>query len=62
MTVTSLPENVRADWAQSLATWPQESATAFDKQGLPGTKVLQAALTEAEKLGYKWPVRYAIKN
>ena len=62
VTVTSLPESVRADWAQSLATWPQETATDFDKQNLPGTKVLNAGLVEAEKLGYKWPVRYAIKN
>jgi C4-dicarboxylate-binding protein DctP len=28
---------------------------------LPGTQVLKMTLEEAEKLGYKWPVRYPIK-
>ena len=29
--------------------------------GLPGSLVLKSALDEAEKLGHKWPVRYAVK-
>ncbi len=62
VTVDAIPDNVRQDWAKSLASWPQESATAFDKQGLPGSKVLRAALDESEKLGHKWPVRYQIKD
>ncbi|NBO04331.1 MAG: hypothetical protein EBV16_09125 [Betaproteobacteria bacterium] len=60
-TVRSLPDSVRVDWANSLRAWPQERATELDKMGLPATQVLKLALEEAEKLGHKWPVRYAIK-
>ena len=60
-TVKAVPEAVRLEWAKSLDKWPQEKATELDKAGLPATVVLKAALQEAEKLGHKWPVRYAIK-
>ena len=59
--VKKVPDSVRLDWAKSLTTWPQERATELDKQGLPATQVLKLTLEEAEKLGYKWPVRYPIK-
>ncbi|MBL8383307.1 MAG: C4-dicarboxylate TRAP transporter substrate-binding protein [Burkholderiales bacterium] len=59
--VKSVPDSVRLEWAKSLEKWPQEKAAELDKAGLPGSTVLKAALQEAEKLGHKWPVRYAIK-
>jgi TRAP-type C4-dicarboxylate transport system substrate-binding protein len=59
--VKRLPESVRVDWANSLKGWPQEKATELDKMGLPASQVLKLALEEAEKLGHKWPVRYAVK-
>ncbi|HWI13027.1 MAG TPA: hypothetical protein VNT02_02190, partial [Burkholderiales bacterium] len=60
-TVKKVPESVRVDWANHLKNWPQEKATELDKQGLPASQVLKLTLEEAEKLGYKWPVRYSIK-
>jgi C4-dicarboxylate-binding protein DctP len=59
--VKKVPDSVRLDWAKSLTDWPQQRATELDKQGLPGTQVLKLTIEEAEKLGYKWPVRYPIK-
>jgi C4-dicarboxylate-binding protein DctP len=59
--VKSVPDSVRLDWAKSLTEWPQQRAMELDKQGLPGTQVLKMTLEEAEKLGYKWPVRYPLK-
>ncbi|MFZ2649930.1 MAG: C4-dicarboxylate TRAP transporter substrate-binding protein [Burkholderiaceae bacterium] len=59
--VKAVPDSVRLDWARSLTEWPQQRATELDKQGLPGTQVLKLTLEEAEKLGYKWPVRFPIK-
>jgi TRAP-type C4-dicarboxylate transport system substrate-binding protein len=59
--VKSAPDSVKIDWANSLKGWPQEKASELDKQGMPATQVLKLALEEAEKLGHKWPVRYAIK-
>lgn len=59
--VKAVPDAVKVEWAQSLKDWPQEKASELDKQGLPATQVLKATLEEAEKLGHKWPLRYAIK-
>lgn len=59
--VRELPDNVRAEWAKSLAQWPKEMAKDLDNQGLPASQVLEATLKAAEKAGHKWPVRYAVK-
>jgi TRAP-type C4-dicarboxylate transport system substrate-binding protein len=59
--VRTLPDQVKADWAKSLAGWPAQKAKELDAQGLPGTQVLEAALAAAEENGHKWPVRYSIK-
>jgi C4-dicarboxylate-binding protein DctP len=60
-TVKQLPESVRVEWATALKDWPQQKADELDKLGLPASQVLKLTIEEAEKLGYKWPVRYKIK-
>ena len=60
--VKAVPDAAKADWAKSLANWPQERATELDKAGLPGSQVFNLALDEAERLGHKWPVRYVVKG
>jgi len=59
--VNKLPESVRVEWATALKHWPQQKADELDKMGLPGSQVLKLTIEEAEKLGYKWPVRYKVK-
>ncbi len=59
--ITTVPDSVKLDWANSLKGWPQEKAAELDKQGMPATQVLKLALEIAEKLGHKWPVRYVVK-
>jgi len=59
--VRKLPDDVRADWAKSLASWPKEKAKELDAQGLPATQVLELTLAAAEKAGHKWPLRYQVK-
>ena len=61
ITVTEIDPAVRADWANSLAAWPQKMATELDGQGLPASEVLKLTLEAAENNGYTWPVRYEIK-
>ena len=61
VSVRTLPEKVRQDWAMSLAEWPAQKAKELDAMGLPGSEVLEATLKAAEDYGYKWPVRYKIK-
>jgi len=59
--VTDLPESVRLKWAQGLKDWPQQHANALEKKGFPAKAILNATLDAAEKVGYKWPVRYVVK-
>ena len=61
ITVNEIDPAVRADWANSLAEWPQKMAKQLDADGLPGSEVLKLTLEAAEKNGYEWPVRYAIE-
>jgi hypothetical protein len=49
------------NWAKKLAHWPQIHANALEKEGMPAIKILNATLAAAEKVGYKWPVRYVVK-
>jgi C4-dicarboxylate-binding protein DctP len=59
--VRQLPDKVRQEWAQSLASWPGEMARDLDKKGMPATEALEMTMKAAEDLGYKWPVRYKLK-
>ena len=61
ITVNDLPASVRLDWAKRLAHWPQKHADELEKKGFPAKAILNATLDAAEKVGYKWPVRYVIK-
>jgi TRAP-type C4-dicarboxylate transport system substrate-binding protein len=59
--VRTLPDKVKQDWAQSLATWPAQKAKELDAKGLPGSLVLETALKAAQDNGHKWPLVYKIK-
>jgi len=61
ITVNKISPEVRKAWAESLADWPQKTASELDAQGLPASQVLKLVLDRAEANGYEWPVRYAIK-
>jgi TRAP-type C4-dicarboxylate transport system substrate-binding protein len=61
ITVSDLPDDVRLEWAQKLAHWPQKVANELEAKGYPAKAILNATLDAAEKHGYKWPVRYVVK-
>ena len=61
ITVSDLGPEVRLSWAKKLKDWPQEHANSLEKEGYPAIKILNATLNAAEKVGYKWPVRYVVK-
>jgi len=61
ITVNEIDPEVREDWANSLADWPQKMADELDAQGLPASEVLTLTIEAAEKNGYEWPVRYDIQ-
>jgi C4-dicarboxylate-binding protein DctP len=60
-TVWTVSDEVREEWANALADWPQEMARELDAAGMPGSQVLSLTLEEAEALGYEWPLRYEIE-
>jgi TRAP-type C4-dicarboxylate transport system substrate-binding protein len=60
ITVNEIDPEVRKDWAESLADWPQKTAAELDAQELPASEVLNLTLDAAEKNGYEWPVRYEV--
>ena len=61
ITVNDLPAEVRAEWAQKLAHWPQKIADELEAKGWPAKAILNETLAAAERHGYKWPVRYVVK-
>ena len=61
ITVNDLGPNPRLTWAKKLAAWPQQHANSLEKAGFPAKAILNATLDAAEKVGYKWPVRYVVK-
>lgn len=60
-TVSELPENVRAEWAASLAGFANQQAKEADSRGLPGSAVMQAYIDAVSAGGYDWPVDYVIE-
>ncbi|MDD9745447.1 MULTISPECIES: C4-dicarboxylate TRAP transporter substrate-binding protein [Marinovum] len=56
--ITELPEEVRTEWAQSLAEFPRKSAKEADSRGMPGTKVMQDFIDASKAAGHVWPVEY----
>lgn len=56
-----LPKSQKTVWAEKLKGWPAQKAKEANRKGLPGTAVLNAYMTEMEKLGYEFPYHYVIK-
>lgn len=58
--INELDPDVRQQWAQSLATFPNQQAKEADGRGMPGSEVLNAYLKAVAASGYKIPVDYKI--
>lgn len=55
-----MPAEVRRALAELIKECPKQKAKKIGAKGLPATKLFKIALTEAEKLGYEWPIRYKV--
>lgn len=58
--VRTLPDDVRAEWAQSLADFPNRMAKDADERGMPGSAVIRTYISEVSELGHVWPTEYII--
>ncbi|MDB2407870.1 C4-dicarboxylate TRAP transporter substrate-binding protein [Jannaschia sp.] len=59
--IKELPEQVRADWAASLAEFPKLQAAEAEGRGLPALVVMQAYIDAAKEVGHTWPVEYDLE-
>lgn len=60
-TVNDLAPEVRAGWAESLTSFPNQQAKEADSRGMPGSEVMQAYLDAVAASSYEWPVEYVIE-
>lgn len=60
-TITELPADVRAAWAESLSAFPNQQAQEANGRGMPGSEVLNAYLEAVSAVDYEMPVDYVIE-
>ena len=59
--IKELPQDARAGWAESLASFSNQQAKDADGRGMPGSEVMSTYLQKVSELGYDWPVDYVIE-
>ena len=57
-TIRTLPDEVRADWAASLAGFPKQQLEESIARGEPALEVMQGYIDAAIEIGHDWPVVY----
>lgn len=60
-TVSELPVESRAAWAQSLVGFPNDMAQEANSRGMPGSEVLSTYISEISKSGHEWLTTYTIE-
>jgi TRAP-type C4-dicarboxylate transport system substrate-binding protein len=59
--IKELPNEVRVEWAQSLAEFPKLQAAEAEGRDLPGLAVMQSYIDAAKAVGHDWPVEYTLE-
>ena len=59
--IRTLADSVRADWADSLAEFPNQMAKDADARDMPGSAVIRDYIDEVSRSGHEWPVSYVIE-
>jgi C4-dicarboxylate-binding protein DctP len=59
--ISTLDPAVRAEWAASMAPFPNAMAKDADSRGQPGSEIMTAYLAAITASGYEWPVDYVIE-
>ncbi|MEM8664937.1 MAG: TRAP transporter substrate-binding protein DctP, partial [Pseudomonadota bacterium] len=59
--IKEITPEVRAEWAASLAAFPNQQAKEADGRGMPGSDVMKAYLAAVAAQGYDWPQEYVIE-
>ena len=59
--IRTLPDSVRKDWAESLASFPNQMAKDADARDMPGSEILRDYIEAVSLSGHEWPVSYVIE-
>lgn len=59
--ITELPQEVRAEWAASMAEFPRQQIADANGRGMPGTEVMSLYLQAVSNTGYAWPFEYTLE-
>lgn len=59
--IKEISPEVRAKWAASLASFPNQQAKEADGRDMPGTEVIQSYLKAVDNTGYSWPQPYTVE-
>lgn len=59
--VKDISPEAKVQWATALKDVPNKMAQDLNSKGFKGTAIIKAYISELEKLGYKYPVKYEIK-
>ena len=59
--IKSIPDEVRIEWAESLADFPKTQAADAKSRGLPGIEVMNSYIEAAKTVGHVWPVEYELE-
>ncbi|MGQ7847068.1 C4-dicarboxylate TRAP transporter substrate-binding protein [Granulosicoccus sp. 3-233] len=58
--IKTLPEEVRIEWAESLAEFPRRQVADAESRGLPGLSVMKSYVDAAKSVGHVWPHEYVL--
>lgn len=57
----TLPDEVRVQWAESLAEFPIKQIADAESRGLPGLKVMKSYMEASKAVGHVWPYEYELE-
>ena len=58
--VKEISKEAKVQWANALKDMPNKMAQDLNKRGFKGSAIIKTYISELEKLGYKFPVKYKI--
>ena len=57
----SFSDEEKKVWVKNLGTMANDRTKEADKLGQPGTEIMKFYISEMERSGHKWPIRWVIK-
>lgn len=59
--ITEISEEMRTEWASSMADFPRQQVAEANGRGMPATEVMSLYLKAVADQGYDWPFEYTLE-